>query len=58
MECEICGTHMNEGQKSPKRHYHINILQDPKVRVFCSEACKLEWIFRITRKEAEDDTRS
>ena len=58
MECEICGNYMNEGRKNPKRHCHINILQNPKERVFCSEACKLEWIFRLTRKEEEQDIRS
>jgi len=25
---------------------HINIEQDPKIRTFCSEECKIKWIYK------------
>ena len=29
---------------------HINIEQNPKVRTFCSEECKIKWIYKEGEK--------
>jgi len=44
--CSYCGEDMDKS----KKHKHINVMQNPKIKCFCSEDCKLVWIFE-TQKE-------
>ncbi|MFX1322788.1 MAG: hypothetical protein ACFFAQ_14215 [Promethearchaeota archaeon] len=44
--CEFCGKFIGNN-KWGRVHQHINICQQPEKRVFCSDKCKLSWIFRV-----------
>jgi hypothetical protein len=43
--CAFCGESIGS-TKWKKRHQLININQEPKKRYFCSQQCKLKWIFK------------
>jgi len=43
--CEFCAKSIGS-TKWKKRHQHINVGQDPEKRYFCSQQCKLNWIFK------------
>ena len=42
--CEFCAKKIGNS-KWQKRHQLINIDQEPSIRFFCSQQCKLKWIF-------------
>jgi hypothetical protein len=47
-ECEYCGKHIVRNTWN-KKYRLINICQEPPKRFFCSNECKLKWIFKIEK---------
>jgi hypothetical protein len=43
--CEFCAKKIGNS-KWQKKHQHINVGQEPVRRFFCSQQCKLNWIFK------------
>ena len=43
--CEFCGKKI-VGNKWNKEYHHINICQEPIKRFFCSNQCKVSWVFK------------
>jgi hypothetical protein len=46
--CEFCHKSIH-GSKWHKEYIHINITQHEKKRFFCSQQCKLNWIFKTVK---------
>jgi hypothetical protein len=45
MKCEFCGKRILRNTWN-KKYRLINVCQLPKKRLFCSNQCKLRWIFK------------
>ena len=50
--CESCGKNIKKNTWN-KKYRHINICQQPVIRFFCSDQCKLSWIFRLPEDVSE-----
>jgi hypothetical protein len=44
-QCDYCGVYIKT------RKIHVNICQNPKTHHFCSDECKINWIFAPLEKE-------
>lgn len=47
--CEFCGKKIVRGTWN-KRYRLINVCQQPSKRFFCSNQCKLNWIFKFEKQ--------
>ena len=50
--CYQCNKEFNYrfGKNREPVHKHINIYNIPKRKIFCSNECKLEWIYQTIKK--------
>lgn len=49
LTCEFCGKKVVRGTWNKKYHL-INVCQKPSKRFFCSNQCKLKWIFKFEKE--------
>jgi hypothetical protein len=49
LTCEFCGKKVVRGTWN-KKYRLINVCQQPSKRFFCSNQCKLKWIFKFEKE--------
>jgi hypothetical protein len=49
LTCEFCGKKIVRGTWN-KKYRLINVCQQPPKRFFCSDQCKLNWIFKSEKQ--------